>query len=428
MRTTFRRVAAPSPAPRSALSRAESSSPAARRPAAPCDPAPSRPPPRGSAGELTNGRQACYETRSGGFESTTTASPSTPGFARRCRRATRAVAAQVRDAVAAHINDYITGEALRRPGQHVRRPDREGPGLRPGRGGDADLVRRRQPGHPARVALVGTEWPDRRRQHVRRQRQHHRPVLRGPRARPPPAAPLADDATGVPAQAAVPGRLLPARPRRRRDQLRRRARDPDTDVTAFAVLNLQNQRPEARRSARRSTKAVDWLGRPRQADGSFGGGGVTAAPNTNSTGLAGWAFGESCRVAAAAARRRAACAASRLATPGSCRSPPAPTSARSPYDAARAAPRGQVGGITDSDQRPVAPGHRAGRARPGWAPGGAARTVTRSDRRRASSSRAGHGRRSRSPGGSGRRASASPTRSGRPGGARPAPAAADLRP
>ena len=74
--------------------------------------------------------------------------------------------------------------------------------------------------------------------------------------------------------------------------------EPDTDVTAFAILNLQNQsqKPEV---AAALTKAATWLVTTQAADGSFGGGAVTAAPNTNSSGLAAWALGETCRVAAA---------------------------------------------------------------------------------------------------------------------------------
>ena len=79
---------------------------------------------------------------------------------------------------------------------------------------------------------------------------------------------------------------------------------PDTDVTALAVLNLQAlpRQGGAVRSA--IDDAVRWLVRRQQPNGSFGGGPATEASNTNSTGLAGWALGETglCREARLAAR------------------------------------------------------------------------------------------------------------------------------
>jgi len=85
---------------------------------------------------------------------------------------------------------------------------------------------------------------------------------------------------------------------------RRAKRSPDTDVTALAVLMLRtidHPRPQVRRSI---ASAVRWLEGHQMRDGSFGGGTSTQASNTNSTGLAAWALGESgaCR----AARRAAA--------------------------------------------------------------------------------------------------------------------------
>ncbi len=73
---------------------------------------------------------------------------------------------------------------------------------------------------------------------------------------------------------------------------------PDTDVTALAVLNLQGQTANPAVAAA-LTRAAAWLVSTQGQDGSFGGGDVTAAPNTNSTGLAGSALGESCQISAA---------------------------------------------------------------------------------------------------------------------------------
>jgi hypothetical protein len=73
---------------------------------------------------------------------------------------------------------------------------------------------------------------------------------------------------------------------------------PDTDVTALAMLNLQGRASDPAVKAALD-KATAWLLAGQAADGSFGGGGVTAAPNTNSTGVAASALGEQCRVSAA---------------------------------------------------------------------------------------------------------------------------------
>ena len=83
----------------------------------------------------------------------------------------------------------------------------------------------------------------------------------------------------------------------------RAERAPDTDVTALAVLMLRtvdHPRPRVRQAI---TDAVQWLKRHQAQDGSFGGGASTEASNTNSTGLAAWALGESgaCRAAQRAA-------------------------------------------------------------------------------------------------------------------------------
>jgi hypothetical protein len=81
---------------------------------------------------------------------------------------------------------------------------------------------------------------------------------------------------------------------------------PDTDVTALAVINLRaipfKQRSKAVKSA--INDATAWLKKKQKKNGSFGGGTSTEKSNANSTGLAGWALGDSgaCRPAARAAR------------------------------------------------------------------------------------------------------------------------------
>jgi hypothetical protein len=73
---------------------------------------------------------------------------------------------------------------------------------------------------------------------------------------------------------------------------------PDTDVTAFAVLALQGRLGDPAVQAA-VTRAVAWLKTTQAGDGSFGGGGTTEAANTNSTGLAAAALGAGCEVASA---------------------------------------------------------------------------------------------------------------------------------
>ena len=84
---------------------------------------------------------------------------------------------------------------------------------------------------------------------------------------------------------------------------------PDTDTTALAVLSLSSiAHPNAKVRAS-ITKATRWLKRQQHRNGSFGGGPTTAAPNANSTGVAGWALGE---VGACKQARRAASWVKRL--------------------------------------------------------------------------------------------------------------------
>jgi hypothetical protein len=66
-------------------------------------------------------------------------------------------------------------------------------------------------------------------------------------------------------------------------------RRPDTDATAFALLALTEVKPTPATKAA-AKKALAWLKDQQHADGSFGGGKATEAPNANSTGLAGWAL------------------------------------------------------------------------------------------------------------------------------------------
>ncbi|MGZ6745801.1 MAG: hypothetical protein ACXVD0_07820 [Nocardioides sp.] len=65
---------------------------------------------------------------------------------------------------------------------------------------------------------------------------------------------------------------------------------PDTDVTSLAVLALLGQTSDPA-VATALTHAESWLKAQQRSSGAFGGGPSTAAPNANSTGLAGWALG-----------------------------------------------------------------------------------------------------------------------------------------
>jgi hypothetical protein len=80
---------------------------------------------------------------------------------------------------------------------------------------------------------------------------------------------------------------------------------PDTDATALAVLSLDAMPRAAKTKAVKNAiaDASAWLRKSQKANGSHGGGTSTEASNTNSTGLAAWALGEtgSCRAASKAA-------------------------------------------------------------------------------------------------------------------------------
>lgn len=66
---------------------------------------------------------------------------------------------------------------------------------------------------------------------------------------------------------------------------------PDTDATAVAVLQLSQVASPSQAVTDAIADAEDWLLGAQRTDGSFGGGASTEAPNTNSTGLAGWVLG-----------------------------------------------------------------------------------------------------------------------------------------
>ena len=68
--------------------------------------------------------------------------------------------------------------------------------------------------------------------------------------------------------------------------------ESSTDVTALAVLALLPQSDDTDVQAAIDA-ATDWLIDEQAPDGSFGSGADIPTPNTNSTGLAGWALGES---------------------------------------------------------------------------------------------------------------------------------------
>jgi hypothetical protein len=73
---------------------------------------------------------------------------------------------------------------------------------------------------------------------------------------------------------------------------------PSTDVTALAVLALLPQADDTDVQAVIDA-ATAWLVSEQATNGSFGSGSDIPAPNTNSTGLAGWALGEAGETAAA---------------------------------------------------------------------------------------------------------------------------------
>ncbi|WP_148614339.1 hypothetical protein [Nocardioides rubriscoriae] len=79
---------------------------------------------------------------------------------------------------------------------------------------------------------------------------------------------------------------------------------PDTDATALALLSLDDLATKGPRVRAAINDAARWLKRTQKDNGSFGGGASTESSNTNSTGLAAWALGEtgSCAAAGRAAQ------------------------------------------------------------------------------------------------------------------------------
>jgi hypothetical protein len=208
-----------------------------------------------------------------------------------------AVATQIRDAVAAHINDYITGEGFGDAGSTYAGPTAKALTYAQVSGGDprsfggVDLVTRLESvtGTSGRIADVSSFG------------DNANTIGQSYAARGLSVA-------GSPEAAAATGFLLkqqcPAGFFRLAlgDAQCDANTGPDTDVTALAMLNLLGQRSRPDVSAALD-RATAWLLATQAADGSFGGGAVTAAANTNSSGLAAAALGQQCQVAAA---RRAA--------------------------------------------------------------------------------------------------------------------------
>ena len=76
---------------------------------------------------------------------------------------------------------------------------------------------------------------------------------------------------------------------------------PDTDATAIAMIQLEALATKSQAVIDAIADARDWLLSEQLADGSFGGGPTTSAPNANSTGLAGLALAGTGQTAAARA-------------------------------------------------------------------------------------------------------------------------------
>jgi hypothetical protein len=291
MRTTLRRVAASSAGAALALTGLAglTSSPAS------ADPSPSSTSATNwLAGELTNGLFHFVVTDPPpGFEYDEYGLSLDGGFAA-LTAGNNAVAGQVRDAVAAHIDDYITGDAFGDPGSTYAGATAkaltyaQASGGAPTSFGGVNLVTRLeslvQPsGRLADVSTFGDLA------NTIGQSFAARGLTTAGSAK-------AADVTSFLLKQQCPAGFF--RLEFAADAPCTANTDPDTDVTAFVMLNLQNQgqKPDVKAAIDR---AAAWLLATQAGDGSFGGGAVTAAPNTNSTGLAAWALGESCRVAAA---------------------------------------------------------------------------------------------------------------------------------
>ncbi len=66
---------------------------------------------------------------------------------------------------------------------------------------------------------------------------------------------------------------------------------PNVDATAQTVVQLAALKRKTPEVSAAITRASDWLAEQQNKDGSFGGSAPTSGPNSNSTGLAGWALG-----------------------------------------------------------------------------------------------------------------------------------------
>ncbi len=93
------------------------------------------------------------------------------------------------------------------------------------------------------------------------------------------------------------------------------ADDASVDATAIAVLALQSQLDDTD-VAPRVAAAVAWLVAAQRDNGSFGSDGEIATPNSNSSGLAGWALGVSGQTSSRGARGRLDPQAAVLRRPG----------------------------------------------------------------------------------------------------------------
>jgi hypothetical protein len=92
---------------------------------------------------------------------------------------------------------------------------------------------------------------------------------------------------------------------------------PDNDATSYAAIQLSALRSRTAAVNTAIAKARTWLRSQQRANGAWGGGSGTSAPNANSTGLAAWALGASTasRKAAVWLRRH------QVRDAGTCRTP-----------------------------------------------------------------------------------------------------------
>jgi hypothetical protein len=190
-----------------------------------------------------------------------------------------AVGAQVRDAVAAHVEDYITGEAFGDPGSTYAGATAKAlayaqvSGGVPTSFGGVNLVTRLEalvtPG--GRLADVSTFGDQ----------ANTIGQSFGARGLTTAGSAKAPDVTAFLLKQQCPAGFF--RLHFAADAPCAANTDPDTDVTAFVMLNLQNQgqKPEVKAAIDR---AAAWLLATQASDGSFGGGGVTAAPTPTAPG------------------------------------------------------------------------------------------------------------------------------------------------